>query len=63
MLSGKKEEDVKKYFRRSLKRKGRGKLIVNYKKDFALIYKLKKGPFVVGFHFGMWNIHGFPQHT
>lgn len=63
MLSGKKEEDVKKYFRRSLKRKGRAKLIVNSEKDFALIYKKSKGQLVVGFHFGVWNIHGFPQHT
>ena len=63
MLSGKKEENVKKYFRRSLKRRGRAKLIVNSEKDFALIYKLNKGQLIVGFHFGVWNINGFPQHT
>ena len=43
MLSGKKEEEVKRYFRRSLKRRGKAKLIVNTEKDFSLIYKFNKG--------------------
>ena len=62
MLSGKKEEDVK-TFRPSLKRKGRAKFIVNSEKDFGLIYSKNKGQLVEGFHFGVCNIHGFPQHT
>ena len=63
MLSGKKEEEVKRYFRRSLKRRGKAKLIVNTDKNFSLIYKFNKGQLIIGFHFGVWNINGFPQHT
>ena len=52
MLSGKKEEEVKRYFQRSLKRRGKAKLIVNTEKDFSLIYKLIKGSLLLGFILG-----------
>ena len=63
MLSGKKEEEVKRYFQRSLKRRGKAKLIVNTEKDFSLICNFNKGQLIIGFHFGVWNINGFSQHT
>lgn len=64
-LTGYREGQVKGYFRRALKagKDGKAKIIVGPEKDFALVYKRSKGQFTVGFHFGVWNSHGFPQHS
>ncbi|CAB4017577.1 Hypothetical predicted protein [Paramuricea clavata] len=63
IICGYTEMEVRKYCSRSLKSKGNAELIVNKVKDFAFIYKYKKGQFIISFNFGIWNPNGFPQHT
>ena len=64
-LTGYREEQVKRLFWRPLKagKDGKAKLIVGSEKDFALIYKHSTGQLTICFNFGVWNTHGFPQHT
>ncbi len=63
VLSGHTCMEVRQYFARNLKSNGKAELIVNQVKDFALIYKYKKGQFTINFNFGIWNANGFPQHV
>ena len=55
VLSGYTCMEVKQYFARNLKSNGKAGLIVNQVKDFALIYKYKKGQLIINFNFGIWN--------
>ena len=59
VLSGYTCMEVRQYFTRNLKSNGKAELIVNQVKDFALIYKYKKGQLIINFNFGIWNANGF----
>ena len=66
LLSGVSEINLATYFKRAPggRRKGRKtSVIVSDVKDFAFIYKVKQGRLIIAFHYGEWNIHGFPQHS
>ena len=67
LLSGYSEEEVAgTYFKRNLtgiKSGHKVNVIVSESKDFAFFYKKRQGKFFIGFNFGEWNAHGYPQHT
>ena len=66
LLSGVSEINLATYFKRTVggRRKGhKTSVIVSDVKDFAFIYKVKQGRLIIAFHYGEWNIHGFPQHS
>ena len=66
-LSGYSEEEVAAtYFKRNLRGIKSGhkvNVIASESKDFAFFYKKRQGKFFIGFNFGEWNAHGYPQHT
>ena len=66
LFSGVSQINLATYFKRTLGGRRRGhktSVIVSDVKDFAFIYKIKQGRLIITFHYGEWNIHGFPQHS
>ena len=67
LLSGLKEGEVVKYFKKTLitgKKSGsKVAVLATEEKDMAFLYKLSKGQLVITYHFGEWNKFGFPQHN
>lgn len=65
MLSGLSETSVLSHFKRRLtgNTNGKAKVIVNSEKDFAFVYKIKPGQFIISFQYGVWNKAGFPLHA
>ena len=67
LLSGLHNKEIMAYFKRTLvvgARKGNKVcLIVSDTKEFVFRYKLNQGKLSMCFHYGEWNVHGFPQHT
>lgn len=54
------------FFKRDLKGKKKGHkvaVLVEDTKDFAFVYKFKKGQMTLCFNFGEWNAYNFPQHN
>ena len=51
VLSGYTCMEVRQHFARNLRSNGKAELIVNQVKDFALMYKCKKGQLIINFNF------------
>ena len=66
VLSGMNEDEVVKYFKRTLTGRKIGSkvaVLATEEKDMAFMYRLSKGQLVISFHYGEWNKFGFPQHN
>ena len=66
VLSGMNEDEVVKYFKRTLPGRKIGSkvaVLAAKEKDIAFMYRLSEGQLVISFHYGGWNKFGFPQHN
>ena len=61
------DSDVQtRFFKRNLSGKKKGHIVavlVEDAKDFAFVYKFKKGQMTLCLNFGEWNAYHFPQHN